>query len=51
MKQLNYILKRILQMIPVLFVVTIVVFLMIHMLPGDPARTLLGERATYAQAQ
>ena len=51
MKQLNYILKRILQMIPVLFVVTIVVFLMIHMLPGDPARTLLGERATYAQVE
>lgn len=51
MKQFNYILKRVLQMIPVLLVVTVVVFLLIHMLPGDPARTLLGERATYTQVE
>lgn len=36
-------------MIPVLFAVTVLVFLMIHMIPGDPARTILGERATFAQ--
>jgi peptide/nickel transport system permease protein len=49
LKRFNYILKRVLQMIPVLFCVTIVVFLMIHLIPGDPARTMLGERATNAQ--
>ena len=39
MRRLNYILKRLLQMLPVLLVVTIITFLMIHLIPGDPART------------
>ncbi len=46
MKSLNYILKRILQMIPVFLIVTVLVFLLIRLIPGDPARVLLGERAT-----
>jgi peptide/nickel transport system permease protein len=41
----NYIIKRIAQMIPVLFVVTILVFSMIRLIPGDPATALLGEMA------
>ena len=45
MRRLNYILKRILQMLPVLLVVTIITFLMIHLLPGDPARIMAGEKA------
>ena len=45
MRRLTYILKRILQMIPVLLIVTIITFLMIHLIPGDPARILAGEKA------
>lgn len=45
MRRLNYILKRILQMLPVLLVVTIITFLMIHLIPGDPARIMAGEKA------
>lgn len=33
-------------MIPVLFGISIVTFLMIHLIPGDPATILLGTRAT-----
>ncbi len=46
MEQINYIIKRILQMIPVLFIITILIFLMIRLIPGDPARLVLGEKAT-----
>lgn len=46
MNQLNYAVKRVLQIVPVLFMVTILIFLMIHMIPGDPARLILGEKAT-----
>ena len=43
---LAYIVRRILIMIPTLLGVTIIVFLMLHATPGDPAELLLGERAT-----
>jgi len=43
---LSYILRRILILIPTLLGVSILVFLMLHMTPGDPAELLLGERAT-----
>jgi len=46
LQQINYILKRILQIIPVLFMVTILIFLLIHLIPGDPAEVMLGEKAT-----
>lgn len=42
----NYIIKRILALIPVIIGVALVVFLIIHLIPGDPAQTMLGERAT-----
>lgn len=42
----NYILKRILQMIPVFIIVTIIIFFMIRMIPGDPAEIMLGSKAT-----
>ncbi len=41
-----YVLGRLLQMVPVLIVLSILVFLMIHLIPGDPAITLLGVEAT-----
>jgi len=43
---LAYIIRRIMIMIPTLLGVTIIVFLMLHATPGDPAELLLGERAT-----
>ena len=45
MNQLNYTFKRLLQMIPVLFLVTVLTFLMLRLIPGDPARLILGDKA------
>ncbi|GHV26127.1 ABC transporter permease [Clostridia bacterium] len=42
----NYVIKRTLQIIPVLFMITILAFAMMHMIPGNPARLMLGEKAT-----
>ncbi len=41
----EYIIKRILMLIPVLFGVSIVIFLSIRLIPGDPAEALAGEFA------
>ncbi|MDQ6673198.1 MAG: ABC transporter permease [Chloroflexota bacterium] len=41
-----YIRKRLILMVFVLFGVSIVIFGMVHFLPGDPAAILLGDRAT-----
>ena len=38
--------RRLLQALPVLFGITIVTFSMVHLVPGDPARALAGQRAT-----
>jgi peptide/nickel transport system permease protein len=37
------ILRRLLATVPVLFLVTVGVFLLIHLVPGDPVETMLGE--------
>lgn len=42
---LKYILKRILVMIPVLIGITLLVFMIMQLAPGDPARLILGENA------
>jgi peptide/nickel transport system permease protein len=42
----SYAIRRILILIPTLLGVSILVFLMLHLTPGDPAEMLLGERAT-----
>jgi len=42
----SYAIRRILILIPTLLGVSILVFLMLHLTPGDPAELLLGERAT-----
>ncbi len=42
----RYIIKRLLLMIPVLLGVTVVVFAMLQLTPGDPAATMLGADAT-----
>ena len=41
-----YILKRLLALIPTLMGITVLVFLMVHLVPGDPAQVMLGERAS-----
>ncbi len=47
----RYILKRIGQSIIVLFIVTVLVFLVMHMIPGDPVAIYLGETATPEQIE
>ena len=42
----TYILRRVLQAIPVLIGITLVSFLLVHLVPGDPARVVLGTHAT-----
>lgn len=42
----RYILRRLLNLIPVLFGITLLVFLFLHLIPGDPAVVMLGDRAT-----
>jgi peptide/nickel transport system permease protein len=42
----RYIVRRILMLIPILLGLTLLIFAFVHLLPGDPARTILGERAT-----
>ncbi len=46
---LQLIIRRLLIMIPVLFLVSLMVFSMILLVPGDPAVTLAGENATQEQ--
>lgn len=41
-----YILRRLLLMVPVAFLVTVGVFMLIHLSPGDPALVMLGEDRT-----
>jgi peptide/nickel transport system permease protein len=41
-----YIIKRLLQIIPVILGVTLIAFALIHLAPGDPVRTMLGQHAT-----
>ncbi|MDV2581296.1 ABC transporter permease [Alkalibacillus haloalkaliphilus] len=40
-----YIIRRILQLIPVLLGVTVLVFLLMHLTPGNPAQLMAGENA------
>ena len=42
---LSYFLKRLVGLIPTLLIVAVLVFLFVHMLPGDPARLAAGQDA------
>jgi len=42
----GYVARRLLQLVPIVLGVTILVFFLIHLVPGDPARTMLGTHAT-----
>ena len=41
----EYILRRLVSMIPVLFIVSLISFALLYILPGDPAIAMLGENA------
>jgi len=43
---INYVIKRLLALIPIIFGVVLIIFLLIHFIPGDPAQIMLGERGT-----
>lgn len=46
MNKLSFLGRRLLQLVPVAVGITIVVFLMLRLIPGDPVRIILGTRAT-----
>jgi peptide/nickel transport system permease protein len=46
MNLLAFLRRRVVQMIPVLLGISLITFFMIHLIPGDPARNMLGPRAT-----
>jgi len=47
----RYFLRRLLALLPVLFLVSFFVFMFVHLLPGDPARLIAGETATQAEVE
>jgi ABC-type dipeptide/oligopeptide/nickel transport system permease component len=48
---LHYISIRLLYMVPVIWLVVSVVFLLIHIVPGDPIQQMLGEGAASVDVQ
>lgn len=46
---ITYCVKRVLLLIPILFGITLFVFLIIHLIPGNPAYVILGSDASPAQ--
>lgn len=47
----RYLLSRLAQLVPVVFGVVTIVFLLIHLIPGDPVEIMLGESAVAAQKE
>jgi peptide/nickel transport system permease protein len=43
---LRYILRRLGQLVPVVFGITLVLFVLLRLIPGDPASAMLGDRGT-----
>lgn len=48
---MNYLLRRLLMMIPTLFLVSTLVFSFVHLIPGDPVDLILGEQAVTADRE
>ena len=46
MHRYKFVFYRPLQLLPVLFGISVITFILVRMIPGDPARVLLGTRAT-----
>jgi len=47
MQILSYVLKRLLYLVPVLLGVSLLVFVISHAIPGDPARMMAGQKASH----
>lgn len=47
----TYVTRRLLVIIPTFFFITLMIFAIIHLAPGDPARVLIGERGLIAPEQ
>jgi len=47
----NYIVKRLILLIPVVFGVVTLVFFLVHLIPGDPVEVMLGEQARAADKE
>ncbi len=43
---LRYVVLRLLQIVPTFFLIMVVVFVLVRLLPGDPTSTMIGDRAT-----
>jgi peptide/nickel transport system permease protein len=48
---ISYLLKRLMAAIPVLFIVSVMVFLFLRMIPGDPATAMLGRDASVQEIE
>ncbi len=51
MSSLSYLVSRLLQIIPTFLLVMVVIFLLVRMLPGDPAIAMADAKATEAQLE
>jgi peptide/nickel transport system permease protein len=49
LQMITYVTRRLGQTVLVLFIVSIIVFMIMHLLPGDPAKIMLGTNATQEQ--
>ena len=49
--RLAFVVRRVLLTIPALFAMSVIVFLIVRLVPGDPVRTMLGFRATAANVE
>lgn len=47
----RFVIKRLLLLVPVLFGVATLVFAILHLSPGDPAKVIAGQRASQAQVE
>lgn len=48
---IRYVLKRLLQMVPILLAVAVLVFTLMYFVPGDPVKIMLGDTATEEQIE
>lgn len=47
----RYVVRRLLLLVPVLLGVSVIIFLVLHLAPGDPAEIMLGSQATQADLE
>jgi ABC-type dipeptide/oligopeptide/nickel transport system permease component len=45
----RYIIRRVVAMVPVLFIVSVAIFLMVHLTPGDPVQVMMGQSGASAE--